>query len=125
MIAVVVVFGVIIMSNTLFKGNEPTIKDGLKFLVENHIWIYPFIISILSILLGSQATVISLVVPIAISVGLPVGYVIAFASACYGYYILSTYPGDLVAIRIDQSGTTGVGKYVFNHSFILPFLFHA
>jgi anaerobic C4-dicarboxylate transporter DcuB len=50
----------------------------------------------------------------------PPGYVVAFAPACYGYYILPTYPSDLAAISFDRSGTTKIGKYVINHSFILP-----
>jgi anaerobic C4-dicarboxylate transporter DcuB len=46
--------------------------------------------------------------------------VVAFSAACYGYYILPTYPSDLAAIQFDRSGTTHIGKYVINHSFILP-----
>lgn len=42
------------------------------------------------------------------------------AAACYGYYILPTYPSDLATIQFDRSGTTRIGKYVINHSFILP-----
>lgn len=41
-------------------------------------------------------------------------------AACYGYYILPTYPSDLVAIQFDRSGTTHIGKFVINHSFIIP-----
>ena len=48
------------------------------------------------------------------------GYVVAFAAACYGYYILPTYPSDLATIQFDRSGTTHIGKYVINHSFIAP-----
>ncbi len=44
----------------------------------------------------------------------------AFAPACYGYYILPTYPSDLAAISFDRSGTTRIGRFVINHSFILP-----
>ncbi len=46
--------------------------------------------------------------------------IVAFAAASYGYYILPTYPSDLAAIQFDRSGTTHIGKYVINHSFILP-----
>jgi anaerobic C4-dicarboxylate transporter DcuB len=58
-------------------------------------------------------------VPVALSIGVPPGYVVAFAAACYGYYILPTYPSDLAAIQFDRSGTTHIGKYLINHSFIL------
>ena len=46
--------------------------------------------------------------------------ILAFAPACYGYYILPTYPSDLAGIQFDRSGTTHIGKYVINHSFIFP-----
>ena len=42
------------------------------------------------------------------------------APACYGYYILPTYPSDLAAINFDRSGTTRIGAFIINHSFILP-----
>ena len=44
---------------------------------------------------------------------------VAFSSACYGYYILPTYPSDLAALQFDRSGTTHIGRFVINHSFIL------
>ena len=47
-------------------------------------------------------------------------YIVASAPACYGYYILPTYPSDLAAIQFDRSGTTRIGRFVINHSFILP-----
>ena len=46
--------------------------------------------------------------------------VVARAAASYGYYILPTYPSDLATIQFDRSGTTHIGKYVINHSFIAP-----
>ena len=59
-------------------------------------------------------------VPLALSIGVHPGYVVAFAAACYGYYILPTYPSDLATIQFDRSGTTHIGRFVVNHSFILP-----
>ena len=59
-------------------------------------------------------------VPVGLAIGVPPGYVVAFAAACYGYYILPTYPSDLATLQFDRSGTTHIGKYVINHSFILP-----
>ena len=57
---------------------------------------------------------------VALAVGTPPGLVVAFSSACYGYYILPTYPSDLAALQFDRSGTTHIGRFVINHSFILP-----
>ena len=75
---------------------------------------------IVSKFVNSQAAAISAMVPVALSIGVPPGYIVAFAAACYGYYILPTYPSDLAAIQFDRSGTTHIGKYLINHSFIVP-----
>ena len=53
-----------------------------------------------------------------LGIGVDPAVILAFASACYGYYILPTYPSDLAAIQFDRSGTTHIGKFVINHSFI-------
>ena len=60
------------------------------------------------------------IVPVALQIGTPPGLVVAFSSACYGYYILPTYPSDLAALQFDRSGTTHIGRFVINHSFIVP-----
>ncbi|EHU5050382.1 anaerobic C4-dicarboxylate transporter [Salmonella enterica] len=60
------------------------------------------------------------IVPVALAIGVDPAYIVASAPACYGYYILPTYPSDLAAIQFDRSGTTRIGRFVINHSFILP-----
>ena len=120
MIAVVAVFGVAWMADTVFEANLPTIKASLSEVVKAHPWTYAVALLIVSKLVNSQAAAISAMVPVALSIGVHPGYVVAFAAACYGYYILPTYPSDLATIQFDRSGTTKIGKYVINHSFILP-----
>jgi anaerobic C4-dicarboxylate transporter DcuB len=120
MVAVVAVFGVAWMADTVFESNLPTIKSALSEIVKTKPWTYAIALLIVSKLVNSQAAAISAMVPVALSIGVPPGYVVAFAAACYGYYILPTYPSDLATIQFDRSGTTRIGKYVINHSFILP-----
>ena len=120
MIAVVAVFGVAWMADTVFEANLPVIKEGLAGLVKTQPWTYAIALLIVSKLVNSQAAAIAAMVPVALAIGVPPGYVVAFAAACYGYYILPTYPSDLATIQFDRSGTTRIGKYVINHSFILP-----
>ena len=120
MIAVVAVFGVAWMADTVFEANLPGIKAALADVVKTQPWTYAMALLIVSKLVNSQAAAVSAMVPVALSIGVPPGYVVAFAAASYGYYILPTYPRDLAAIQFDRSGTTHIGKYVINHSFILP-----
>jgi anaerobic C4-dicarboxylate transporter DcuB len=120
MIAVVAVFGVAWMADTVFEANLPMIKAALSEVVTAHPWAYAVVLLIVSKLVNSQAAALAAMVPVALSIGVPPGYITAFAAACYGYYILPTYPSDLAAIQFDRSGTTHIGKYVINHSFIFP-----
>jgi anaerobic C4-dicarboxylate transporter DcuB len=120
MIAVVAVFGVAWMADTVFEANLPVIKAALAEVVKAQPWTYAVALLVVSKLVNSQAAAISAMVPVALAIGVPPGYVVAYAAACYGYYILPTYPSDLATIQFDRSGTTRIGKYVINHSFILP-----
>jgi anaerobic C4-dicarboxylate transporter DcuB len=120
MIAVIAVFGVAWMADTVFEANLEAVKNALADLVKTKPWTYAIALLIVSKLVNSQAAAISAMVPVALAIGVPPGYVVAFAAACYGYYILPTYPSDLATIQFDRSGTTRIGKYVINHSFILP-----
>src|SRR5512137_495480 len=120
MIAVVAVFGVAWMADTVFEANLPVIKASLAEVVKAYPWTFALALLVVSKLVNSQAAAISAMVPVGLAIGVPPGYVVAFAAACYGYYILPTYPSDLAAIQFDRSGTTHIGKYVVNHSFILP-----
>ena len=120
MTAVIAVFGVAWMADTVFEANLGVVKDALADVVKSQPWTYAVALLIVSKLVNSQAAAISAMVPVALSIGVHPGYVVAFAAACYGYYILPTYPSDLATIQFDRSGTTRIGRFVINHSFILP-----
>jgi anaerobic C4-dicarboxylate transporter DcuB len=108
MVAVVAVFGIAWMADTVFEANLPMLKASLSSVVKVHPWTYALALLIVSKLVNSQAAAISAMVPVALSIGVPPGYVVAFAAASYGYYILPTYPSDLAAIQFDRSGTTHI-----------------
>ncbi|MGL5799935.1 MAG: anaerobic C4-dicarboxylate transporter, partial [Plesiomonas sp.] len=59
-------------------------------------------------------------VPMGLALGVDPKMIVAFFPACYGYFVLPTYPSDLACIGFDRSGTTRIGKFIINHSFILP-----
>jgi len=120
MVAIVSVYGVAWMSDTMFMNHLPALKAGLTDWVKVAPWTFGIVLLLTSKLVNSQAAAVAIIVPVALQIGTPPGVVLAMASAAYGYYILPTYPSDLAAITFDRSGTTGIGKFVINHSFILP-----
>ncbi|MBR2157574.1 MAG: anaerobic C4-dicarboxylate transporter [Campylobacter sp.] len=120
MIALVAVFGISWMADTMFAVHTKMFKETLGGVVQAHPWTYAVMLLLISKFVNSQAAALAAFVPIALGIGVSPGIIAAFAPACYGYYILPTYPSDLAAIQFDRTGTTHIGKYVINHSFIFP-----
>ncbi|MBP3207568.1 MAG: anaerobic C4-dicarboxylate transporter [Campylobacter sp.] len=120
MIALVAVFGISWMADTMFAVHTKMFKEALGGVVQAHPWTYAVMLLLISKFVNSQAAALAAFVPIALGIGVSPGIIAAFAPACYGYYILPTYPSDLAAIQFDRTGTTHIGKYVINHSFIFP-----
>jgi anaerobic C4-dicarboxylate transporter DcuA len=73
-----------------------------------------------AMLLYSQAATTRALMPAAIALGVsPVAAIAAFASVS-ALFVLPTYPTLLAAIEFDDTGSTRIGKYVFNHPFLIP-----
>lgn len=120
MIALVAVFGISWMADSMFAAHTPMMKAALGEVVKEYPWTYALMLLLISKFVNSQAAAIAAFVPLALGIGVEPGIIVAFAAACYGYYILPTYPSDLATIQFDRTGTTHIGKFVINHSFIIP-----
>ena len=119
-VALVSVYGVAWMADTFFAHHMAFLKDFLGNAVQNYPWAYAVLAFLTSKLVNSQGAAIAIVVPMALNVGMDPILVLSFISACYGYFFLPTYPSDLACIGFDRSGTTRIGKYILNHSFMIP-----
>jgi len=120
MIAIVAVYGIAWMAETMFGAHMDQIKSVLGTMVREFPWAYAIVLLLVSKFVNSQAAALAAIVPVALAIGVDPAYIVASAPACYGYYILPTYPSDLAAIQFDRSGTTKIGRFVINHSFIAP-----
>jgi anaerobic C4-dicarboxylate transporter DcuB len=120
MVAIFSVFGVAWMSDTFFQSHLPELKTALEGVVQSHPWTYAIVLFLVSKLVNSQAAALTAVAPMGLMLGVEPKMLIAFFPAAYGYFVLPTYPSDLACIGFDRSGTTRIGKFIINHSFILP-----
>ena len=120
MVALVAIYGISWMAETMFHSHIEMLKGSLGEVMRAYPWMYIVVGMLISKFLNSQAAAAATFVPLAVQIGIDPGVIIAFATACYGYFILPTYPSDLAAVQFDRSGTTHIGKYVINHSFIIP-----
>ena len=120
MVAIVSVFGVAWMAETFFHAHMSLLRESLAEIVRTQPWTYALVLFVVSKLVNSQAAAIAAIVPLSITIGVDPKVILAFMPACYGYFILPTYASDLACIGFDRSGTTRIGKFVINHSFIIP-----
>ncbi len=119
-VALVSVYGVAWMASTFFGAHMAFLKEFLGNAVQQYPWAYAILAFLTSKLVNSQAAAIAIVFPMALGVGMDPVLILSFISACYGYFFLPTYPSDLACIGFDRSGTTKIGKYILNHSFMIP-----
>jgi anaerobic C4-dicarboxylate transporter DcuA len=118
--AVIAIFGIAWMGDTFFKGNMPFLQSSLLSMVTTYPWLFAFALFVLSILLYSQAATVRALVPFGIGLGLSAPAIIAMFPAVNGYFFIPNYPTIVAAINFDRTGTTRIGRYVLNHSFMIP-----
>jgi len=118
--ATIAVFGVVWMSGTFMEHNYVQIKETLGQLVTAYPWLFALALFTLSILLFSQAATTKALMPLGLSLGLAPAFMVGIFPAVNGHFFIPGYPTLLTAIQFDRTGTTKIGKYVLNHSFMLP-----
>lgn len=120
MVACVAIFGIAWMSDTYFTYAMPYFKDGITAMVQAYPWTFIFALFAVSIVINSQAATAKMMLPVAITMGLPVPLLIGIMPATYAYFFIPNYPSDIATVNFDPTGTTKIGKYYFNHSFMVP-----
>ena len=118
--AIISILGISWLGSSFFEGNRGAIVGAISGLVE----VYPFAFAAgmfaLSTMLFSQAATVSLLVPVGLALGVPTPLLVAFYPAAGGLFFVPTYGTVLAAVSFDQTGTTKIGKYLLNHSFMRP-----
>lgn len=118
--AVVSVFGVVWMSSTFMRANNDTIQHALGEIVSQYPWTFAIAVFIMGALMFSQAATTKTMMPLGIALGLPPSALIAIFPTVNSDFVLPGYPTLLAAINFDRTGSTKIGKFVINHSFMIP-----
>ena len=118
--AVVSVFGMVWMSSTFMQHNAVFIEGVLGGIVKEYPWSFSIAVFILGVLMFSQAATTKTMMPLGIALGLPASVLIAIFPAVNSDFVLPGYPTLLAAINFDRTGSTKIGKFVINHSFLVP-----
>jgi len=118
--AVIAIFGIAWMGDTFIEGNITELKAAIEEYVTAMPWLFGFALFGMSILLYSQAATIRALLPLGLALGISPYMLIALFPAVNGYFFIPNYPTVVAAINFDRTGTTHIGKYILNHSFMIP-----
>ena len=118
--AVIAIFGIAWMGDTFIAGNLSSLTSSIEGVVQSMPWLFGVALFVMSILLYSQAATIRAVLPLGIALGISPWMLIALFPAVNGYFFIPNYPTVVAAINFDRTGTTRIGKYILNHSFMMP-----
>jgi len=118
--AVVAIFGIGWLGDTLFQGHREFLISAFSGAVQTKPWVFAFALFALSILMYSQAATTRVLMPVAAAFGMNPYFMIAMFPAVNGYFFLPNYPTCVAAINFDRTGTTRIGRFVLNHSFMIP-----
>ena len=118
--AMIAIFGIAWMGDTFIAGNMELLRGSIEGLVRSMPWIFGIALFVMSILLYSQAATVTAIMPLGIAMGMSPWVLIALYPAVNGYFFIPNYPTIVAAINFDRTGTTHIGKYILNHSFMRP-----
>ena len=120
MSAAICVLGVAWMGTTFVSAHEKEIMSFSGDLLKNQPWLLAVVLVFASALLYSQAATTKALMPTALAIGVAPFAAVAAFPAVSALFILPTYPTLLAAVQMDDTGTTQIGKAVFNHPFLIP-----
>ena len=118
--AVVAIFGIAWLGDTFIQGNLTEIKPAIEQIVTRMPWLFGLALFVMSILLYSQAATVRAFMPLGIALGLSPMLLIALFPAVNGYFFIPNYPTLVAAINFDRTGSTRIGRFILNHSFMQP-----
>jgi len=119
-VAVVAIYGIAWLADTYFSNYMDVMQDALKDVVTNYPWAISIVFFVVSVLINSQGAVVVAMLPLAYSLGIAGPVLLGVLPSVYGYFFIPNYPSDIATVNFDRSGTTVIGKYLLNHSFMMP-----
>jgi anaerobic C4-dicarboxylate transporter DcuA/anaerobic C4-dicarboxylate transporter DcuB len=124
-VGAIALFGIAWLANTFVAANQTLIVDGLGSVVSGSsaflgALLFALALFAVAMLTTSQSSATNAIVPIGITIGLPASLLVGLWPATMGIYTLPANGSQVATVAFDQTGTTKMGKFVFDHSFQLP-----
>lgn len=120
MTAAICIMGLAWLGNAFVNHYEATIQQALAAPLQAQPWLAAVFFYFAAPLMFSHAATTTAFMPLMVTLGLPAVALVASYPAVANYYLLPNYPTTVAAIEMDDTGSTRVGKIVFDHPFVIP-----
>ncbi len=125
LVGAIALFGIAWLANTFVAANQNLIVEGLGSVVSGSsaflgALLFAVALFAVAMLTTSQSSATNAIVPIGITIGLPAPLLVGLWPSTMGIYTLPANGSQVATVAFDQTGTTKMGRFVFDHSFQLP-----
>lgn len=120
--AIIALLGIAWLANTFIGANQDTFLTALTGVAQSAPWFLAVALFLVAAMTTSQSASVNTMIPLGLSLGIGVGQLAAYLPAMGGVMTLPANGSQLAAVQIDQTGSTRIGRYVINHSFLVPTL---
>jgi anaerobic C4-dicarboxylate transporter DcuA len=120
MMAVVAIFGIAWMTDTFFNSYNALLISTLGGFVKHYPYLFAVALLVMAALLLSQGAAIRAIGPLGMSLGVTPAHMIGMFHAVSAINIIPGTGAVIGVVSFDRTGTTKIGKFVLNHSFIRP-----
>lgn len=119
MVGFIAIFGVAWMTDTFFMEHKGIFIETFADIVKAHPWLFAVALFMMAAMLFSQGAAVVALMPLGLSLDIPAPYLVAMFAAVNGTFFFPATGTTVGAMSFDRTGTTKIGKYVLNHSFML------
>jgi anaerobic C4-dicarboxylate transporter DcuA len=118
--ASVSILGIAWLGSTLFENEILHITSKANQYIQGSYWQFGVLLFFINLISSSQSVTLQMLLPVGIALGIPILKLIGLLPAVNSMFFIPSYPTMLAAINFDSTGSTHSGKFLLDHSFMLP-----
>lgn len=120
MTGVIAVFGIAWFTGTFFAQYSSLFTATFGEVLSSMPFLFLIALIVLAALLMSQGSTTATVMPLGVTLGIAPAFLVAMYPAVSFLFVIPAGATMVSCIAFDRTGTTKIGKYVLNHSYMLP-----
>lgn len=120
MMAVVAIFGIAWLVDTFFNAHKALLISTMGGFVSAHPYLYAVVLMVMAALLLSQGATMRAIGPLGMALGIPAGHMVGMFHAASAINVIPGTGAIIGSVSFDRTGTTKIGDFIFNHSFLRP-----